>query len=259
MDLLVQKSEEWIRDHLYQNYDGRFCRIEVDEEPEQAGEDDLVLFSDGDTVRAESHIIETSSDSVRVEPLTPVQKPHPKEPLGHGFEYVDAGDCGKYSIKFMGMEHVYETFYDLVKGILEKKPGARNWSDVLCHIVWTEVEERDLNNRQEFVDRLDRAEIISVRDDLQVQRVVFPPMDPDELRKRYTSSSKASRIYQSLGNYVEDVKQFYREQGDDRIVERLENSFSDLDQDSIDARKEVVREKAVGRDLDSAFRGDASA
>jgi len=258
MDLLFRRDEEWIKNHLYQNFTGRFCRLQVDKEPEQTSEGEIVLFSDGEQVRAESYIEDVGKDSIRVEPLTAVQKPHPEEPPGTGYEYVEAEDCGKYSIEFMGMEYVYETLHDLIEAILEKKPVTRIDEDVLCHIIWAEVEDLDLNDRADFLERFDRADIVRVRDDLQVKRGRFPPMEPDEVRNRYSGSAKASRIYESLKNYVEQVKEFYGERGRDTVVERMEGAFS-FDDDQKEKRIQMVREAAAGRDLDGEFRGDASA
>lgn len=258
MDLLFWKSEEWIKNHLYQNYSGRFCQIEVNEKPEQTSEGEKILVSDGDKVRAESHIEEVREDSIRVEPLTPVQKPHPEQPPGTGYEYVDEGDCGKYSIEFMGMEYVYETLHDVVEAILEKRPETREREDLLCHLIWTEVRGTDLNDWPEFVDRLDRGTIVRVRDELQVKRGIYPPTEPDEIRDRYSGSAKASRIYESLERYVQQVKDFYREQGSEEVVDRVDEAFS-FEEDSLQDRKELVKQKARGRDLEAEFRGGASA
>jgi hypothetical protein len=258
MDLLFSRSEEWIKNHLYQNFSGRFCRLEIDEEPEQAGEGEKVLFSDGEQIRAESYIEEVRKDCLRLEPLTAVQKPNPEDPPGTGYVYVDAEDCGKYCIEFMGMEYVYETLHDLIEAILEKKPVARIDEDVLCHIIWTEVEDLNLNDRSDFLDRFERGDIVRVRNELQVKRGVFPPMEPDEVRSRYSGSAKANRIYESLENYVEQVKEFYAEQGRDAVVERMDQAFS-FEKNRVEERKKAVREAAAGRDLDAEFAGDASA
>lgn len=258
MDLLISRNEKWIKNHLYQNFSGRFCRLEIDEKPEQTSKGERVLFSDGDRVRAESYIEEVRKDCIRVEPLTAVEKPHPEEPPGTGYKYVDAGDCGKYSIEFMGMEYVYETLHDLIEAIMEKKPVTRIDEDVLCHIIWTEVEDLDLNDRKDYLERFDRGDIVRVRDELQVKRGVFPPMEPDEVRDRYSGSAKASRIYESLENYVEQVKEFYEERGRDGVVERMEEAFS-FSIDQRDKKNQMVREAAAGRDLDAEFGGDASA
>jgi hypothetical protein len=258
VDLLFRKDEDWIKNHLYQNFDGRFCRLEINEEPEQAGEGEKVLFSDGDEVRAESYIEDVRKGCIRVEPLTPVEKPHPEEPPGTGYVYVDTEDCGKYCIEFMGMEYVYETLHDLIEAILEKKPVTRIDGDALCHIIWTEVEDLDLNHRSDFLNRFDRADIVRVRNELQVKRGVFPPMEPDEVRDRYSGSAKASRIYESLENYVEQVKEFYSERGRDVVVERMDEAFS-FEKNREEERKKDVREAAAGRDLDAEFAGDASA
>jgi hypothetical protein len=258
VDLLIWKSEEWIKNHLYQNFSGRFCQLQVNEKPEQTSEGEKILVSDGETVRAESHVEEVTEDSIRIEPLTAVQKPHPEKPPGTGYEYVDEEDCGKYSIQFMGMEHVYQTLHDVVEAILEKRPGTRDREDLLCHVIWTEVHGRDLNEWSEFADRLERGSIVRVRDELQVKRGVYPPTEPDEIRSRYSGSAKASRIYESLESYVEQVKEFYRGQGSEDVVDRVDAAFS-FEEDSLQDRKEQVLEKVSGRDLEAEFRGGASA
>jgi hypothetical protein len=258
VDLLVEKSRSWIEERFYENYSGRFCRLELNEKPGQAGEGDLVLFSDGDRVYGEARIEDVKSGFVRLEPLTPVVKPNPEEPPGYGFEYVDAGDCGKYSIELGGKEHVFETFHDLTRGILEKRPPARNRDDVFCHVVWSEVQSLDLNSQEEFLDRMSRSEILSIRNGLQIEKLVYPPTGPDVVESRYRGSSKAHRIYGSLENYVDDVKEFYAKRQEGGIVYSLDTGFEFEDaEDSLRERKQLVRTAVAGRTFDE-IRGGGS-
>jgi len=258
VDLLVEKPQPWIEERIYENYSGRFCRLELNERPGQVGEGNLVLFSDGDRVYGEARIEEVKTDFLRIEPLTPVVKPNPEEPPGYGFEYVHAEDCGKYSVEFAGKEHVFETFHDLTRGILENRPSARNRDDVFCHIVWSEVQDLDLNTQGEFLDRMSRSEILSIRDGLQTEKLVYPPTDPDVVESRYRGSSKAHRIYGSLEDYVDEVKEFYAKRQEGEVVFSLDSGFDFEDSEgSLRERKRLVRNTVAGRTFEE-MRGEDS-
>lgn len=246
-DLLFRRDREWIQHKLYSNYSGMFCVIEVDEEPELTGEGQKVLFSDGDQIIGESHILEVNEDSIRFDPLVPVRKPHPETPPEKGFEYVDAEECGRYSIELVGIEHEFETFHDLVKGILKKREAARNSEDVLCHIIWTEVQDLDLNNIDEFSERLGRGKIAREMDEVQVQKCFCPPTDPEVLVDRFKSSKKGSRLYESISGFTRQAKSFYRERGRDELVEKLNEV--DVQTSTQEKVNSVVKQKVSNRDF----------
>ncbi|MFU1780266.1 hypothetical protein ACM16X_02670 [Haloarcula japonica] len=242
-DLLFQMDRDWIRKHLESTYDGRFCRIPVSQEPELSGEGQKILFSDGDKVIAESVITEIRSGEVRFEPLTAVRKPNPESPPGNGFEYVDAEECGRYSIRFHGVEHVYKTLHDLIEALLEKREEMRNSEELLCHTVWSRVQDLDLNRFEEFEERMDRGTIVGVRDEFQVEREVYPPTDPEELVERYRGSSRATRMHGSLRGYVEKAKEFYREKGRDTVADRLDAEVQFPDEVGGERSNEIVKER----------------
>jgi len=260
MDILVQKDRKSIKSKLKGQFSGRFCYFsDFNGVPEQTNEGCRILFSDGENVIGESVILDVSSSEIRFEPLTPVRKPNPESPPGTGYKYVDAGDCGKYSIDFHGVEHVYETFHDLMKAVLKNRPKARNSEDVLLHTIWTDVEGRDLNDREEFCQRFERGTVLRIRDEVQLDRLQYPPTDPDVLEKRYSQSTKAYRVFGSLEGFVDDVMEFYRERGEARSVEDLDELVTDSGERTLEGRKQLVREAAVGRDLEAEFRGESSA
>lgn len=244
-DLLFQKDKDWIQKHLEGRYSGRFVRIEVGEEPELTGEGQRVLFSDGQEVMGESVIKEVSQKEVRFDPLTPVRKPNPKPPQHRGFVYVDADQASRYSIEFMGVEHSFKTLHDLMRGVLEKREEARNSDDVLYHTIWRDVQGLNLNSRDEFCDRIPRGKIDSVREEVQVEMVVFPPTTAEVVKKRFRESSKATRIHGSLEEYVEAVKKFYLEKGRKRIVEDIDDVLNSGRSAATDDVRELVKQKVA--------------
>jgi hypothetical protein len=194
-------------------------------------------------VIGESVISDIREGEVRFEPLTAVRKPNPEEPPENGFEYVDAEDCARYSIRFHGVEHGYETLHDVVEAVLDKREEARNSDEVLCHTFWTEVEDLDLNRYEDYSERLDRGTLLGVRDEFQVQRGVYPPTDPEIVVKRYKESARATRIYGSIKEYVETVQEYYREDGREDLAEEIGERV-ELPDESEDGRSnEVVRER----------------
>ena len=242
-DLLFKMREEWVKKHLQGRYDGRFCRVPVRQEPELSGEGQRILFSDGERVIGESVISDIRKGEVRFEPLTAVRKPNPVEPPENGFEYVDAEDCGRYSIRFHGVEHGYETLHDVVEAVLDKREEARNSDEVLCHTFWTKVQDLDLNRYEDYSERLDRGTLLGVRDEFQVQRGVYPPTDPEIVVKRYKESARATRIYGSIKGYVETVQEYYREDGREDLAEEIGERV-ELPDESEDGRSnEMVRER----------------
>jgi len=248
MDLLFKKSEDWIQERLEKNTDSYFCRVEVQEKPVQTGEGSKVLFTDGDAVKAEGRIQEVRDNEVRFAPLEPVFKPLPEDAPGTGYEFVDAEDCGKYTVEFDGKEYGFETFHDLTRGVLKHVPESRNDEDVFCHVVWSRVQDLDLNDVDEYRKRLKRSEILRIRDEIQVLKMAFPPTEPGEIRSRYSSMSKASRVYQGLENYVEQVKRFYAKRREGEIVYELDTSFDFSNgNERLEECKELVRDRVAGR------------
>lgn len=246
-DLLFQMSQDWVKKHLQSKYEGRFVRLPVNEHPELTGEGRKVLFSDGDRVIGESELKEVSDDEIRFEPLTAVNRPNPERPQENGFKYVDAGDCGQYEIRFMGMPHEYETFKDLVRGILEKRPPTRNNPEQLQHAVWSEAQDLDLNKWSDYRERIDPETVRTKVEEIQVGKCFYPPTDPEELVNRFKSYSKAGRMYNGLEEYLEDAATFYREQGDPRTAETLldETKLPEDQRMSTEERHEVIVKKVA--------------
>jgi hypothetical protein len=214
-------SEDWVKKHLQGRYEGRFVRLPVNEKPELAGKGQKVLFSTGDRVIGESVLKEVSDDEIRFDPLTGVNRPNPGQPQENGYKYVDADDCGQYEIEFMTMPHEYETFKDLVRGILKKRPPTRNNIEQLQHAVWAEAQDLDLNNWSDYSERIQSSTVRKTVEEIQVWNCVFPPTDPEELVDRFKSYPKSTRRYEGLKDYVEDAADFYRERGDPGKAETL--------------------------------------
>jgi len=243
-DLLFQMSEDWVKQHLQGKYEGRFVRLPVNNHPELTGEGQKVLFSDGSRVIGEAELKEVSDDEIRFKPLTGVNRPHPKQPQENGFKYVDADDCGQYEIQFMGMVHEYETFKDLVRGILKKRPQTRNNIEQLQHAVWAEAQDLDLNKWSDYSDRIDPSTVRTQVEELQVGKCFCPPTDPEELVNRFKSYSKSGRMYHGLQEYVEDAADFYREQGSPSTAETLSNEVELPEhQKPVEQRHELIKEK----------------
>lgn len=258
MDLLFKKSEDWIEERLKENTDSYFCRVQVREKPVQTGEGSRVLFTDGEAVKAEGRIHEVREDEIRFDPLEPVFKPIPEKDPGTGYEFVDAEDCGKYTVEFHGKEYGFETFHDLTRGVLKHVPEARNDEDVFCHVVWSQVQNLDLNDVDEYCERLKRSEILRIRDEMQLLKVAFPSTDPEVIRSRYSSMSKASRVYQGLENYVDEVKRFYAKRQEGEIVYELDIGFDFTGgNERLEKCKELVRDRIAGRSFPE-MRGESA-
>lgn len=245
-DVLVQKDLERIKDLLASNFDGRFCYYrDLNGRPEKTKPGKKILFSDGRRVRGESVLIEVYEGELRFEPLTPVERPNPDSPPARGFKYVDAADCGKYSIEFVGMEHSFKTFKDLVRGILRNVPEARNSLDELKYQIWISCQDLDFSDREDFEERIPSGDIKRVLEEVQLQDCFYPPTDPEVLRKRFNRSSKGSRIY-NLEDFVRKAVEFYREKGEISVAEDLEEAFElSVDSDRKDVA-EIVKEKVSG-------------
>jgi len=259
MDLVFSKSEDWIQERLVENTDAYFCRVEVREKPVQTSGGEKILFTDGEAVKAEGRIQEVREGEIRFDPLEAVFKPLPEKVPGTGYEFVDAEDCGKYTVELEGKEYGFETFHDLTRGILEHIPESRNSEEVFCHVVWSRVQDLDLNDVDEYRERLRRSEILRIRDEIQVLKVAFPPTEPDLIRSRYSSVGKASRVYRGLQNFVDEVKRFYAERQEGEIVYELDTSFDFHGEGRLEDCKELVRSRVAGRSFDELREGDVSA
>ena len=245
-DLLFKMNEDWVKKHLDGKYEGRFVRLPVKEHPELTGEGQKVLFSDGDRVIGESVLKEVNEDEIRFKPLTGVNRPNPEMPQENGFKYVDAEDCGQYEIRFMGMVHEYETFKELVRGILKKRPSTRNNLEQLQHAVWAEAQDLDLNKWSDYTQRIDPSTVQTQVEEIQVGKCFYPPTDPEELVNRFNSFSKATRMYNGLREYVEDSADFYREQGSPDKAETLLNEVELPErQRPVEERHQVIVEKVT--------------
>lgn len=245
-DLLFQMEEDWVKKHLERQYDGRFVRLPVNEYPELTGEGRKVLFSDGDRVIGEAELKEVDEDEIRFEPLTGVNRPNPERPQENGYKYVDASDCGQYEIEFMTVPHEYETFQDLVRGILKKRPSTRNNLEPLKHAVWAEAQDLDLNNWSDYQDRIQSSTVKKTVEEIQIWNCAFPPTDPEELVNRFKSYSKSYRRYAGLKEYVEDAADFYRERGDPSKAETLLDEVELPERERpVEARHQVIVEKVA--------------
>ena len=226
-DVLVQESREDIKGKLAPNFDGRFCYYRgIDEKPERTKAGKKILFSTGQRVIAESTIIEIEEDYIRFDPLTPVSKPNPESPSRGGIRYVDAGDCGKYDINIMGIEHSYRNTHKLIRGILENRREARNDRDLLKHIVWTKAQDLDLNDAGEFHERIEPGYIEKVANEIQLQNCAYPPTDPDVLESMFKHSKKVNRHFDSLEEFVNSAVKFYDRDGSKSEAKKINSSFS---------------------------------
>lgn len=245
-DLLFQRSEDWIKERIQGNHKGRFVKIDVREHPELTGQGQKVLFSTGDKVIGEAELKEVDEDEIRFEPLTVVSRPNPKQPKENKYEYVDADDCGQYEIQFMTTPHEYETFQDLVRGILKKRPPTRNDLEQLQHAVWAEAQDLDLNKWSDYSDRIDPSTVRTHVEEIQVWNCAFPPTDPEELVDRFRSYPKSTRRYETLKEYVEDAAEFYREQGDPGKAETLLNEVELPEEERpTEERHQIIVEKVA--------------
>ncbi|MCU4753468.1 hypothetical protein OB919_16000 [Halobacteria archaeon AArc-curdl1] len=247
-DLLVQENLESIKSKLRGRTKGSFVSYrEVNQKPEQTGEGRKILFSDGQRVRAESKIINVREGEIRCNALTPVNRPHPKEsPKENGFKYVDATQCGNYHIKLMGIEHSYRLFTDVLKAVLEHREPARNELDVLKHIIWTEVQDLDLNQQSDFEKRIGEGILRSKCNEIQVRYCQFPPTDPEQLQTRFNQSTGSRRRYQGLQGYVESAAEFYRKRGEKSVTNRFDQYFDFQDQATdIEVVKQTVKQKVA--------------
>lgn len=245
-DLLFQMSEEWIKKHLQSKHEGRFIKLDVKEHPELTGKGRKVLFSDGDRVIGEAELKEVNDDEIRFEPLTGVNRPNPERPQENGFKYADADDCGQYEVQFMTTPHEYETFNDLVRGILKKKPPTRNDLEQLQHLVWAEAQDLDLNNWSDYQERIQSSTIRTTVEEIQVWNCAFPPTDPEVLVERFKSYSKSTRRYDGLKDYVEDAADFYRERGAPGKAETLLNEVELPERERpVEERHQVIVEKVA--------------
>lgn len=226
-DVLVQESREDIKGKLSPNFDGRFCYYrDINEKAEGTKPGKKILFSTGQRVIAESTIIEVGEDFLRFDPLTPVSKPNPASPKAKGVRYVDAGECGKYDIKIMGIEHSFRNTHKLVRGILEKRPQARNDRDLLKHIVWTKAQDLDLNDADDFQDRIEPGYIDNVANQIQLQNCAFPPTDPETLESMFKHSRKVNRHFQDFEDFVTSAVQFYDRNGSSGEAKKINSAFS---------------------------------
>lgn len=247
-DVLVQEDLDEIRSRLKtQSRFGTYQEFSGD--PESTEEGQKILFSDGDQVRAESTITNLEKGEIRFDPLLPVNRPHPdKEPKKRRLKYVDASQCGRYQIKFHGVTHSYETFHSLIKGVLKNREKARNRFDELKHTIWVEVQDLNLNLKEDFQDRIEASTIKTVRNEIQVKNCAYPPTDPEVLKMRYSTYTKSRRLYDGFQDYVEEAAEFYRGNREDRIADQLENNFTFRStKDRKDEIKKLVVEKATDR------------
>lgn len=81
-------------------------------------------------------------------------------------------------------------------------------------------------------------------------KATFPPTEPDKIRSRYSSVSKASRVHQGLENYVNKMKRFYAERQEREIVYELDTSFDFSSEDCLEDCKELVRSRVAGQTFD---------
>ena len=240
-DVLVEMDVEKIKSKLQGNVDRKFCYYrDLNGVPEGTKEGQKILFSDGQEVRAESVLLEVSEGEFRFEPLTPVHRPHPSSPPSRGYKYVDSEGCGQYEINLMGMVHEFKTFHDLMKALLRNRPECRNSFDELKFTVWKEVQGLDLNNRSDWQDRISEGDIRSVRHQLQVGDVFFPPTQLGELKNIFNLSTRANRKHDGFQGYLEAVVSFYEEKAVDLedLVEHLEEIRS-----SSSSNHELVKER----------------
>ena len=227
-DVLIQRQKGWIKARLEGSFPGEFCYFRgLNGVPEQTEEGQRILVADEESGRVlgESVLADVSEGELRFFPLTPVRKPAPEDPPSKGFKYVDADSCGKYSIEFMGVEHVYKNLDKLLRGILEKRPETRDDLDLLYHIIWTEVQNLNLNEYCEYQERLVTGKLKTLVDQIQVQESRFPPRTPEKVEERWKNTSKGLRKFEDLERYLQSVKGFYRENGQSGVVDELDNYF----------------------------------
>jgi len=223
----VQESREDIKGKLSPNFDGRFCYYrDLDGKPERTEPGKKILYSTGQRVIAESTIIEVEEDYLRFDPLTPVSRPNPASPKAKGLRYVDADDCGKYDIKIMGIEHSYRNTHKLVRGILEKRPQARNDRDLLKHIIWTKAQDLDLNDVEDFEERIEPGYLDNVANQIQLQNCAYPPTDPETLRSMFKHSNKVNRHFDSFEDFINSAVRFYDREDMGGVAKKINSAFS---------------------------------
>ena len=226
-DILVQESREAIKSKLTGKFDGQFCCYnDLNGKPGKTEAGKKILFSTGQRVIAESVITDVGYGEIRHEPLEAVSRPNPASPPKKGVEYVDADSCGKYSIELMGIEHSYKNTHKLIRGILKNRKIARSNRELLKHIVWTEAQDLDLNDRQDFEERIEPSYIEKTANDLQLQNCVYPPTDPDTLESMFKHSKKVNRYFDDLQSFVKSAVKFYDENGSPGDARRVNSAFS---------------------------------
>lgn len=242
-DILVKESREEIKSKLAGKFDGQFCCYnDLNGKPGKTEAGNKILFSTGQRVIAESVVTDVSYGEIRHEPLEAVSRPNPASPPRKGVEYVDADSCGKYCIELMGIEHSYKNTRKLIRGILENRREARNNRELLKHVIWTETQDLDLNDREDFEERIEPSYVDKTANDLQLQNCVYPPTEPETLESMFKHSTKVNRYFDSLEEFVGSAVKFYDQNGSPGDARKINSSFSFSSSGSFSAST-VDREK----------------
>lgn len=214
-DVLIRADKDTIRKNLKSNVpEGQFCYRKISNgTPRKTCAGMKIMFSDGDRIRGEGVILEVSDGRIQFDPLNQVSKPNPVEPPteGYKFKYVDPGDRGKYTIEFLGVEHEFSTIKDLVESILKHREDARNSDTELKFTIWKEVQNLDLNKKEDFKQRINDRTITRVRADLQNSQRKYLPTDPEVLKERF--------------DRAEDIRQHYSNEFSKGTVKELDEYF----------------------------------
>ena len=190
---------------------GRLAFWSVKGKPRETGAGARIMFSDGERVFAESVILDVSKGKIEFDPLNPVNKPNPVEPPDRGFKYVLDSERGVYTIDFVGVEHEFDTVKDLVTAILKHRPKCRNSDTELKFTIWKEVQDLDLNKKDEFRKRINDRTITRVRAELQNHENKFLPTDEEVLKERF--------------NRADEIRGYYANSFDSSTVKRLDEYF----------------------------------
>lgn len=144
------------------------------------------------------------------------------------------------------MVHEYETFNDLVRGILGKRPQSRNNIRQLQQVVWSEAQDLDLNKWSDYSNRIDLSTVRIRAEESQVGECFCPPTDSQELVNRFRSYSKPGRMYHGLQEHVEDAADFYGRQGSLSKPETLSNEVELPEyQKPVEQRYELIKEEVA--------------
>lgn len=208
--ILVKASSKRIKSCLKgQRKAGSFCYFKgINGSPRKDVEGMKILYSDGDRVRGMSVVTSSRPGELQFSPLTPVVRPNPASPPEKGFKYVDL-EQDLYSIEFMGVQHFFHTLDELILKVLEKRPGTRDDLQLLSHVVWTEVQDLQLGEFNQYQERIPRSEISKIARKYQVRKLQYPPRTPDSVKSRFRGYGKAYRHYDSVRDYAFQVRDYY--------------------------------------------------